>query len=152
VRPTRYRFRIALSEELGGLHAAAPGTRQHTIERQSARPESFAGAARLGPAGICQIALAGTIVEPIARRIAEPAWRRRVAHENHVARLAQQGPGIGLRERGGLARNEKQGRQQRQAKPDAAWQPRHQLWCSGKNSIPSSRQLRVDHRRECMPA
>src|SRR5439155_818732 len=75
-----------------GLEAATPLAREHAPDRDSSRGERGAHAARLGAALLREVALGGALVQAEARRVAERAVGRRVAHDDDLAAGAQERP------------------------------------------------------------
>src|SRR2546425_11410462 len=75
-----------------GLEAATPLAREHAPDRDTARGERGAHAARLGAALLREVALGGALVQAEARRVAERAVGRRVAHDDDLAAGAQERP------------------------------------------------------------
>src|SRR5439155_1688032 len=121
-----------------GLEAPAPLARQHAPDRDAARGERGAHAARLRAALLGEVTLGGAIAQAEARRVAERAVGRGVAHDDDLAAGAQE-----VQERlvgdGGARRQERQGRE-REDRHRAAHAAAHTVRTIFPNCLPSARR------------
>src|SRR3989475_7621620 len=121
-----------------GLEAPAPLARQHAPDRDAARGERGAHAARLGAALLGEVALGGAIAQAEARRVAERAVGRGVAHDDDLAAGAQEIPERLVGD-GGARRQERQGRE-REDRYRAAHAAAQTVRTIFPNCLPSARR------------